>query len=378
MKKILILDHAYWLGGAEKVLIDYLKSYNREKYDITVGVTTESEFTEKLREINVKYMIFPLSIDLLKISRSKISIKNIFQVIEYRKMVEAIREYVKENNIDIIFTNSMKAHIYGGQVVKKTNVKAIARIHDVVNGDFISPFKTVLKKTFNKQFYHISCVSETVKNNLIKIGVKKEKLSVLYNGIPDMKPKNSIEYYKKLYKLNEQDFIISVIGWIQPSKGQLEIIKKLKDILKDNLKLLIIGDANEKNKNYLEEIKKYILQNNLKNNVLLIGHTDDVSGHLELTDILVHYPFIDDSLPTVLIEALYHRKNIIARRIGGIPEIINENNGYLINNLEEMKNLILKIKSDPKAHKKNIDSEYFHNKFSYEKYVKGIEELFER
>ncbi|MBM7560133.1 glycosyltransferase [Marinitoga litoralis] len=378
MKNILILDHAYWFGGAEKVLVDYLKRHDKSKYNIIVGVTTESEFTEKLKEINVDYKVFPLSKDFLKISRSKISFKNIINIFEYKSMINSISDFVKENNIDIIFTNSMKAHIYGGQVAKKTNVKAIARIHDVVNGDFISPLKSAIKRVFNNYFYHISCVSETVKNSLIRIGVNENKLSVLYNGIPDMVPKYNEEYYRRLYNLSENDFIISVIGWIQPSKGQLEIIKSLKDILNNNIKLMIIGDANEKNKDYLEKIKKYIELNNLSNNVLLIGHTDDVSGHLELTNVFIHYPYIDDSLPTVLIEALYHKKIIIARNIGGIPEIINEKNGYLVDDIHEIKDIIMNIYKSPEKYSKEIDSDYFHNKFSYEKYIKGIEELFEK
>ncbi|KAF2955583.1 glycosyltransferase family 4 protein [Marinitoga sp. 38H-ov] len=378
MKNILILDHAYWFGGAEKVLVDYLKEYNRDKYNIIVGVTTESEFTEKLKEVNIDYKIFPLSKDFLKISRSELSFKNIINIFEYRKMIKELSRFVIENNIDIIFTNSMKAHIYGGQISKKTNVKAIARLHDVVNGDFISPLKGMLKKTFNNNFYHISCVSETVKKSLIRIGVNENKISVLYNGIPNMKPKRDTEYYKKLHDLSENDFIISVIGWIQPSKGQLEIIKSIKEILKDNIKLMIIGDANEKNKEYLEKIKKYIKINRLDNNVILVGHTDDVSGYLEISDVFIHYPFIDDSLPTVLIEALYHNKTIIARKIGGIPEIINENNGYLIDSITHLKDLIFKIYNNPNKYKKMIDKKYFEEKFSYENYIKGIEELFEK
>ncbi|NUU95849.1 hypothetical protein XO10_06100 [Marinitoga sp. 1135] len=377
MKKILILDHAYWYGGAEKVLVEFLKGYDRNKYDITVGVTCESEFTKRLKEINVKYKVFPLSKEILDISRSKLSMKILSNFSEYRKMVKNIEKFTKEEKIDLIFTNSMKAHIYGGQISKKTGVKAIARVHDDINNDFIKPLKLLLKNVFNNNFCHISCVSNSVRKTLIDIGVHSEKLSVLYNGITFGKPEKNIDFYRSLYNISENDFIIGTVGWIQPRKNQLLILKGLYPILKNNIKLMIVGGVTEPNKNYYEKIIEYIKSKDLENNVILVGHTTDVIGHYDIMNVLIHYPE-SDPLPTVLIEGIKAGKTVVARNISGIPEILNHHNGYLVNSIDEAKDIIFNIYKYPEKYKLNVDMEDFEKIFSYENYIKGIEELFEK
>ncbi|AEX85648.1 glycosyltransferase [Marinitoga piezophila KA3] len=377
MKKILILDHAYWYGGAEKVLVEFLKGYNRNKYDITVGVTCESEFTEKLNETNVKYEVFPLSRDVLEMSRSKLSAKLLPKYIEYKKMIKSIEKFIKKEKIDLIFTNSMKAHIYGGQLSRKLGIKAVARVHDHINDEFIKPLKLLLKNTFNNDFYHISCVSNAVKNSLIEIGINKNKLSVLYNGITLNPSLKSMDFYKNLYKISEDDFIIGTVGWIHPNKNQLLILQGLHEILKDNIKLMIVGGYTPPNKNYYMSIKNYINSNNLENNVILTGHTKDISGHYSIMDTLIHFPETD-SLPTVLIEGIISGKTVVARNISGIPEILNNKNGYLVDSIEEAKDIIFNIYKYPEKYKLNVDMEDFEKKFSYDNYIKGIEELLEK
>ena len=156
---------------------------------------------------------------------------------------------------------------------------------------------------------------------------------------------------------------------------------KLKNIEKKEKQIIFIGrDSYEKGIDILKEIETKI---NAK--VVYCTNTkwNDAMENLKASSILV-IPSRMESIPQVIKEAFYLKIPIIATNVGGIPELITNNEtGILIppNNPEILQSSINELLLDYKTSKKLIENgyEFVINNLTWEillpKYVKFYEDL---
>ena len=119
--------------------------------------------------------------------------------------------------------------------------------------------------------------------------------------------------------------IIGMIGNICELKGQMifiEAIRQLADRHPETV-FVVVGDTNtDADLAYKNELLEFIKNSGLENRVILTGFRKDAFQILGEFDIFVHPVTLPDSLPQVLLEAMHHKKPVIASNIGGIPEIV--------------------------------------------------------
>jgi len=156
---------------------------------------------------------------------------------------------------------------------------------------------------------------------------------------------------------------------------------KLKNIEKKEKQVIFIGrDSYEKGIDILKDIETKI---NAK--VVYCTNTkwEDAMENLKASSILV-IPSRMESIPQVIKEAFYLKIPIIATNVGGIPELITNNEtGILIppNNPEILQNSINELLLDNETSKKLADNgyEFLINNLTWEillpKYVKFYEDL---
>jgi glycosyltransferase involved in cell wall biosynthesis len=122
-------------------------------------------------------------------------------------------------------------------------------------------------------------------------------------------------------------FVIAGIGRLSVEKAFHNLILALAMALKDQPKLglIIFGDGPEKN--YLE---KLIIDHQLSKNVMLAGYVSNASAYISRCK-LVAISSSTEGLPLVLLEAMLCKTPVVATRVGGIPDILNnEKFGYTI------------------------------------------------
>ena len=156
---------------------------------------------------------------------------------------------------------------------------------------------------------------------------------------------------------------------------------KLKNIEKKEKQVIFIGrDSYEKGIDILKKIETKI---NAK--VVYCTNTkwEDAMENLKASSILV-IPSRMESIPQVIKEAFYLKIPIIATNVGGIPELITDNEtGILIppNNPEILQSSINELLADNETSKKLADNgyEFVINNLTWEillpKYVKFYEDL---
>ena len=167
-----------------------------------------------------------------------------------------------------------------------------------------------------------------------------KKVEIILNGVDTDKffqaPKP--EKLIKKYALNDQDKVILMIGILNDNKGQYEALEILK-YLGASYKMILVGSGED-----TEKIKQYILKHHLQNRVFMTGKISRVSDYYHLADILL-FMSKHEGLPLTIIEAMACGVPVVTTNVGGINEIIkNEETGIFISRSDKKK-VSLKIET---------------------------------
>ena len=156
-----------------------------------------------------------------------------------------------------------------------------------------------------------------------------QRVTCVHNGIDldQVRSTRPASDLRRELNLGGQDFIIGTMGRLVPVKGLEAFLKAARIIRgrKDNVKFLIVGDGPLK-----ETLQALARHYGLERDVLFLGHRDDRYDILAMMDVLV-LSSLSEGIPMVLLEALALARPVVATRVGGIPEVIEDRvTGWLV------------------------------------------------
>ncbi len=110
------------------------------------------------------------------------------------------------------------------------------------------------------------------------------------------------------------------MGRLSPEKNQINLIKAIKQIIKDqkNVRLYILGEGPLK-----LEMKQLIKKLELEEHVFLLGHQEDPFSIMKQCDLFV-FPSIYEGQPMVLLEALTLKLPVLATNIPANVSVLGE------------------------------------------------------
>lgn len=282
------------------------------------------------------------------------------------KMFWQLFYILSETKAEIVHTHGYKETLLGGLAARFCNVRVIIRTYHG-KGIMDAGIKYTLIEKLNNFFTdRIIAVSENLKNYLISKKLQEEIITVIHNGIDPglIKPIKSINELKSEFNIKAEDHVIGSVGRLVPVKGHKYFLEGAKKILEVNNKVVfvVVGDGP-----LMLDLGNQIKKLGISNKVRFLGFRKDIIDIMNIFDIFV-ITSLHEGVPMVLLEAMSLAKPIIATKVGGIPEIISDNqNGLLVSAkdsevlalvcLELLKNNKLQ-KGLAKAARKDIEEKY--------------------
>lgn len=194
----------------------------------------------------------------------------------------------------------------------------------------------------------------------------------------DLKEKMDI---RKEYGFSEDDFLVMFCGRIVEEKGVRELIKAIKSIDNDKIKLLIAGESNFKNSKkteFVKEIEK--LSEEIKERIAFTGFVPNSKLYriYNIADLQVIPSLWEEAAGLVALEGRACKVKQIITNSGGLPEyaskdsVIIDKSGNLIDDLKKEINKIYKGK-ETKIEK----DEDLEKKFGMDAYYKNFGHIME-
>lgn len=254
--------------------------------------------------------------------------------------------------------------------------KSIIITHDYAYNHF---GKSQLLKRYHafslKKANHIIAVSEYTKQETIKIfNTPEEKIRVIYWGF------KSFCASKKHFPSPFDKKFFLFVGVIKKRKNVLGVVKayhQLKNKMKLNHVLVIVGKGSGL---YFDNVISYIKENNLINNVSVVGSVsdDELTNYYQNAEALVFPSFIEGFGFPVL-EAMSCGTPVITSNESSLPEVAGDA-ALLVDphNIEDIASAMEKILSDPKTRSSLITKGYKQTeKFTWEKTARGYLDIIE-
>ena len=203
--------------------------------------------------------------------------------------------------------------------------------------------------------YVIFNSSYTMRKSLV---IKKpKKYSIIHNSIDTEKFKPIKTNLRKRLSLENKKILFS-LGLLVEKKGFPYLIRALPEILKKHKNTVLLIGGSEKEEQNLKDLVKEL---NLEKEVKFLGtiSADKTAAFYNICDIFVLPSIIDskgetETLGVVLLEALACGKPVIATNVGGIPDVVTNDVGVLIEqkNSKQLEKAIINLLSKPKHYKK--------------------------
>lgn len=331
-KRILIIDPATIIGGAERFTADMMNHVSPGSFEIHIA-TSNSEKYPKLfvqSEITFHTMEMP--------SLKPITPRNIMKLIQTRKKLDAL---VRELKPDIIISNVVRSHILISPIARKYEIPLIWMFPD----DTFP--RWALRRYVDIPVKLLPC-SQFIKDWILKqtSGRYAEKIEVMYNGVENM---------TMIERKSHPHPVIGIVSRIVPWKGQEYFLMAAREVLKKipNAKFEIIGQVDNKmeSTDFLKKLEWRIKEWNLGKSVTILTDVKDISKKFCELDLFVHASIHPEPFGRVIIEAMNAGVPVIASSLGGPREIIDDGvDGLLVDPRQtgKLAEAMIKIISNPK------------------------------
>lgn len=330
------------LGGAQSVVVNLSNSLC-EKHEIIVAAGDGNGKMWNLLNSKIK-------------KEHITSLHRALSPLDELKVIFSLKRIYKKYQPDIIHLHSSKVGILGRISLPKS--KIVYTVHGFDSIRIAYRKYLPIEKMLQNRCQAIIGVSRYDENNLHEEQITKN-VSYIYNGINlpasiDNNPFTNIPYEQK----------VLCIARLSAQKN-VALFLEVASLLPQYAFIWIGNQQPVKNE---------------AQNIFFMGDIPNAGNYNEYAD-LFFLPSNYEGLPIVIIEALACGKPVVASAVGGIPELLDGNNGFAIqNDAQKMAEKINLILSDKKLKEKMgcAAKQMYLQKFTVDKMVDGYMSVYEK
>ena len=293
------------VGGVETGTVD-LSKYLVRLGHTSVVVSAGGAMVKELEDGGAKH--YTLGVN-------KKSIISIF------KLIPKLVQIIKQEEIDIVHARSRVPAWIAYFACRRTRAIFLTTCHGYYRKYLFSDVMGWGKR--------VIVLSNVIARHMIEdFSVPHERIKL----IPRSVDLEKFKYLDPKIKRKE-DFNVGIIGRITPLKGHLHFIKAMARIsrLVPRLKIWIIGDAPASKEAYKEELQILVRRLGLWHCTEFLGTQRDIPGILEHLDVVVLATTTHEAFGRVVIEAQAAGVPVVATKVGGVIDIIEDGiNGLLV------------------------------------------------
>ncbi len=352
-------------GGAGRLLVNYLKNFDREKFDISVAIPENSLLTPEIKKLGYRVI------------ETKFGADKSFE----KEAVRELMGIIKVEKPDIVHAHaSLSARFAAYFCGIKSRIYTRHCYYDLSKRDTSFPKKQITGFINNVLSTEIIAVADAAKQNLLDTGVSEKKITVIVNGVEQMRvaDKSEISALRASMGVSDEDFFVAISARLEPVKGHDTFLKAAKIVCEKcgDAKFMIMGTGSLEN-TLKETAKEY----GISDRVIFTGLLSDVSGHVNAMDLNVNCSYGTETSSLALSEAMSVGKPALATDFGGNPYMVTDGvNGYLYptHDADRLAELILKIKDDKALYNRLSEGalKCYREKFTAKKMTEKLEEVY--
>jgi glycosyltransferase involved in cell wall biosynthesis len=291
-------------GGAENVLIRLSTHLMRRQSTVVACLLKDGWLAQQLRDRGIDVAVLPTRAG--------------WDWSWPRRAMQLVRRY----GIDALHAHEFTMNVYGAILGRLCGIPCVATVHGA--GYYADKLRRRLAYRAASRVARFVAVSAGIKRYLeSEVGMHAERVEIIYNGIDTAEYAGSDETRERLRAqlgLGSGDVAVGAIGSLYAVKGHVHLVRAAPYVLARhaNVKFFIAGRGD-----LADSLQREIGNLDLGSRFELLGFRADVKELLQALDIYV-MPSHAEGLPLSLLEAMAAGKPVVASRVGGIPEVVED------------------------------------------------------
>ena len=316
MIDVLHLIDTYRIGGPGKTIINSARFIDSVRFRIHVGAFTDlddsrNEFARAVRDAGIPFL------DLRETARVNVG------------HVGQLRRYVRTAGIRIVHAHGYRSDLLGYVATRGPRRPAfVTTHHGWIRNNPRQEMLTKLVLRLCGRFDGVEVVSHRLLDELPEAIRTTDQVAVVHNAIVlgDYAPTGARGGVRRELGLSDDDRLVGVIGRISIEKGCLEMVDAFAAVAGKHpgIHLAFIGEGP-----LAATVAERARASGLEARVRFLGHQTRIQPFYEAIDLLVS-PSRTEGISNVILEALASGCPVVATRVGGTPEILEDGTSGLL------------------------------------------------
>ena len=303
------------IGGAGRLLVHYLRNFDRARFDGWVALPKGSALIPSVRETGFPVIELEYGADQSWDRRS----------------VGELRRVIRELRPDIVHCHSSLSgrvaawleHVPGRFYTRHSVFPPSKKLTTFPGKQLNGLLNRVLSTD-------IVAVAEAAKKNLTDTGVPADMITVIINGVEPLREVTPAECEapRDALGVGRDDFVCGIVARLEDYKGHSYLLEAAKAVLAAHpaTDFLIVGDGSQ-----ADALKKQAADLGITGNVLFTGFTDDVAPYYGIMDLNLNCSWGTETSSLALSEGMSLGVPAVATTYGGNPCMIEDGkNGLLV------------------------------------------------
>jgi L-malate glycosyltransferase len=324
--RLMTMVTSFGLGGTEGQVNKLILGLDRSRYDLRVGCLNRwGHYLDALEQRDISVTEFPLS--------------SLYKPHAFKQMLR-LAAYMRESRVQILHSYNFYANVFAIPAARLAGVPAVvASIRD--QGAYTTPAQRRLHKWVARLVDIVLVNAESIRRWLIEEGFQSEKIITIRNGI-DIDAcgmSHTGTNIREQYHIAPHAPIVLMLSRLDPRKGVDDFLyaAALVSARFPQARFLVVGEKLQTRNRvvsvdhdyhaYLHALTEKL---GLTDKVIFTGRRADVATILAESTVSV-LPSLSEGIPNTLLESLAAGVPVVATRVGGIPELVNDgDNGLLV------------------------------------------------
>lgn len=308
--RVLDLRDTYEIGGPGKTILETFRFIDRSRFELHLGVfVTPGESTETPFLIEARKYGLPIHL--------------IHGANQYDpRLITRTAALVRALDIDLVHSHEVKSDVIGWLARALHGVPTITTLHGWIGNSPKQRAFIALDKWVAGRCDMALAVSDRIRQDLLAAGADARRVRLVHNAIvtENYRRTGQTGVLAALVGRPVPGPVLACIGRLSEEKGHADFIEALGLVAGrgHRVSAVLAGDGPER-----PRLEARIAALGLGDSVFLPGYLDRPQRVLEETDLMV-LPSHTEGLPNAALEALAMDVPVLATRVGGTPEVIDD------------------------------------------------------